>query len=125
MLGLSITLYRKFGSKELIEVLNRMETCSSYNQTMLFESSPVKNASKPDTGSSFVQFSFDNADHNTNTIDGLNTFHYVYGRNYVRHPRAICRNSKFYCEEKKKLSGKMNFQKLEWLKLKLTLNLPN
>ncbi|CAG2207157.1 unnamed protein product [Mytilus edulis] len=52
--------------------------CSSYYEVQKFESSAaaVQGVDLPgDISNSFVQFVADNVDHNTRTIDGLNTFH--------------------------------------------------
>ena len=43
---------------------------------MLFEASVVNDPENHKlSNDAYVQFIFDNTDHNTNTIDGLNTFH--------------------------------------------------
>ena len=80
LLGLSSMMHRKHASKGLIDCLSNLGLCASYYDTQLFESSIVKN---PDnytiSTDSFLQCIFDNADHNTATIDGRNTFHAMGG----------------------------------------------
>lgn len=76
LLGLSSLIHRKYASKKLIDCLANLGLCGSYSETILFESSIVKD---PEifkiADDSFIQCIYDNADHTTKTIDGLNTFH--------------------------------------------------
>ncbi|GBP49291.1 hypothetical protein EVAR_102234_1 [Eumeta japonica] len=54
--------------------------CSSYKETLRFEASIIKDpANHTFSPDSYVQFIYDNADHNTCTIDGKNTFHAMGG----------------------------------------------
>lgn len=80
LLGLSSMIHKKYASKGLIDSLSNLGLCSSYKDTLRFEASIIKDPANhivsPD---SYVQFVFDNADHNTCTIDGKNTFHAMGG----------------------------------------------
>lgn len=75
LLGLSVTLHRKFGKRNLIEMLNNLGFCESYNETQLYEASVAQEAELQLDEGAFIQYVNDNADFNTNTIDGKGTFH--------------------------------------------------
>lgn len=79
-IGLSAFLYKKFGSKKLLQALSSLGMCASYEEMQLFESSIVITPQileyKEDH---FTQLIFDNADHNVRTIDGKNTLHVMGG----------------------------------------------
>lgn len=45
----------------------------------MFETSAIMHPQTHIMSNTFLQFSFDNADHNLNTIDGFNTFHAMEG----------------------------------------------
>lgn len=66
LLGLSSMIHKKYASKGLIDSLSNLGLCSSYKETLRFEASIIKDPANhivsPD---SYVQFVFDNADHNT------------------------------------------------------------
>lgn len=79
LLGLAVTLNKKYASKELIEILNSLGFCSSYKDLQLFEGSVLENPQEKVYDGTFLQYVFDNADHNINTIDGRNTFHSMGG----------------------------------------------
>ena len=76
-LSIASWIYKKIGSKNLIDMLSYLGICSSYHDVKVLESSLVmsndliidKNALF------FIQYVFDNCDFNVNTIDGYNTFH--------------------------------------------------
>lgn len=74
-------LYRKFGSKHLINLCSAMGFSCSYSEAVRIESSAIVcGESLPPLGEgSFMQFTFDNADVNVNTLDGENTFHEMGG----------------------------------------------
>ena len=80
LLALSSMIHKKFAAKGLIECLYNIGICASYSETVRFETSIVSDPENltllPD---SYLQFVFDNADHNTATIDGKNTFHCMGG----------------------------------------------
>lgn len=69
--GLSAYLMRKFGSKELVQVLNSLGFCSSYDESRLLEASMVDCPQALEiSGDIFAQMVADNADHIVNTLDG-------------------------------------------------------
>lgn len=77
-LGLGVQVHHNFASRFLVSTLNNLGFCSSYYEVQKFESSAaaVQGVDLPgDVRNSFVQFVADNVDHNTRTLDGLNTFH--------------------------------------------------
>lgn len=80
LIGLSSMMHKKYASKGLIDSLSNLGLCSSYKETLRFEASiindPANHSCSPD---SYIQFIYDNADHNTCTIDGKNTFHAMGG----------------------------------------------
>lgn len=74
--GISGYLYRKFGSKHLIEILSYLGFSASYYEASLLETSAVLQPQKTQVQEeAFCQFVFDNADYNIMTIDGTGTFH--------------------------------------------------
>lgn len=80
LLGLSCMIHTKYAARGLIDSLSNIGLCASYAETCRFESSVVFEPEKFDIVSdTFLQFSYDNADHNTATIDGKNTFHCMGG----------------------------------------------
>lgn len=89
-IGLGAVLNRKFGSKTLLNILSSLGFSCSYKEALLFEASVI---SQPNNSTidaeSFSQFAFDNADHNINTVDGLNTFHAMGGIECVAPKSAV------------------------------------
>lgn len=81
--GLSIFMYKKFGSKLLIDLMSSLGFSSSYHEAQLLEVStimqPQQPLVKPNRDDAFCQLVFDNADFNVNTIDGRGTFHAMGG----------------------------------------------
>ncbi|KYN29867.1 hypothetical protein ALC57_00676 [Trachymyrmex cornetzi] len=76
---LTVMLHRKFAFKKIIDILNHLGVCCSYAEACHYQDCTTLNCQlrfKPET---FCQFVFDNADFNTNTIDGANTFHSMGG----------------------------------------------
>lgn len=70
LLGLSSFIHKKFAAKGLLDTLSYLGLFASYHETQLFESSIINDPEQYNISEdAFVQFSFDNADHNTNTID--------------------------------------------------------
>lgn len=78
-LAVSTCLLRKTGLKLVIGTLARLGACSSYYDTHFFEASCIINPTGMNTGDSFIQFVFDNTDHNTHTLSGEGTFHCLEG----------------------------------------------
>ena len=75
--GLGIQLHHHYRSRHLVDVLNRLGFCSSYNEILKFERNACKSASKTiDSNTcqeSVLHFVADNVDHNTCTLNGDNT----------------------------------------------------
>lgn len=80
LIGLSAMMHKRYASKGLLECLSHIGFSATYEETSRFESSiiadPEIHTFNPE---SFVQFVYDNADHNTATIDGKGTFHAMGG----------------------------------------------
>ncbi|KAF0716418.1 SWIM-type domain-containing protein [Aphis craccivora] len=78
LLGISVFLHRRYGSKRLLDMLSNLGFSNKYNEVLLYESAAV-NHPKPKilspAAGAFIQYSADNADININTIDGHNTVH--------------------------------------------------
>lgn len=79
MLALGVLLYRKYGSKDLPEILSSLGLCCSYYDIQLLEASIILCEEQPMYNEPYLQYVFDNCDHNTATIDGLNSFHCMGG----------------------------------------------
>lgn len=63
-IGFGTLIYKKYGSKELLDVISTLGFCSSYNSIRLFEMSCLKNPPRVVMRNSFCQFVFDNVDVN-------------------------------------------------------------
>jgi len=71
-------------------MLSHLGACSSYSEVLLFEQSASfspSNHIKPK--SAFCQFTFDNADFNSRTIDGFHTIHIMGGIEAVTPKTAV------------------------------------
>ena len=80
LLGLSSVIHKKFAARGLLDSLSYLGLCTSYHETLLFQSSVVNDPEQfKISDEAFIQFSFDNADHNTNILDSQNTFHAMGG----------------------------------------------
>lgn len=80
LLGLSLMIHRKYACRALIDCLSNIGLSESYYETQLYLSSILMNPNRTEiTGPCFVQFIFDNFDHNARTIDGRNTIHIMGG----------------------------------------------
>ncbi|KAG8196501.1 hypothetical protein JTE90_012317 [Oedothorax gibbosus] len=80
--GLSVCMYRKFGSKLLIDMMSSLGFSSSHHEAQLLEASSIAQSQpslKIPNADAFCQLVFDNADFNVNTIDGHGTFHAMGG----------------------------------------------
>ncbi|CAH0746943.1 unnamed protein product [Bemisia tabaci] len=77
--SLSLHLHRKYGARYLIELLSAIGVATPYSQIGKFLSVAVLDPVAKDISANFVQFIYDNADFNTNTLDGYNTFHAMGG----------------------------------------------
>ena len=91
LLGIGIYMHRHYASRQLIDLLSSLGISATYKETLRYEySASVHQEQMPDhtnNESNFVQYVFDNADFNTRTIDGHNTFHCMGGIKCVT-PRA-------------------------------------
>ena len=80
LLCLSCMMHAKFSARGLIDCLYNIGLCASYSETARFETSIINDPEKFNIVSdTYLQFIYDNADHNTATIDGKNTFHCMGG----------------------------------------------
>lgn len=83
MLAIGVFMYRRYGSKELTNLLGSLGFCCSYYEVRLFEASVVLCEQNPIYTDAYIQMIFDNADHNTATIDGKKSFHAMGGAETV------------------------------------------
>ena len=77
-IGLGVQLHRLYGSRFLVDSLYSHGFCSSYSEVHRFEASAAVEKSEEIVAlhkEGCIQFVADNVDHNTDTIDGKNTFH--------------------------------------------------
>ncbi|KAJ8686055.1 hypothetical protein QAD02_021848 [Eretmocerus hayati] len=79
LLGLSSVIHKQHASRKLIDNLSFIGICESYRETILFEASLVKDPESFKIEDAYIQFAFDNADENTQTLDGYGTFHVMGG----------------------------------------------
>lgn len=63
LLGLAVTLHRKFGKKEIIQMLDMLGFCASYNETLLYEASVAE-----EEKIKIRTICHDKADFNTNNL---------------------------------------------------------
>ena len=80
LFGLGVEVDHLFGSRWLIDELNRLGFSVSYSEVLRFKQSAVKEDDTSKTfetlvPGTFTQFVGDNVDHNLNTLDGKGTFH--------------------------------------------------
>lgn len=78
-IGLGIYLHRKFASRSLVDMLSNIGISVSYKEVLKYETSLTQNNLLKIDPNAFLQFVFDNADHNVRTIDGHGTFHAMGG----------------------------------------------
>ena len=79
LLGIAVCIHRKYGSKDLIELLNNLGFSQSYWEVQWYEYSVMADQSDQQDPDGFLQHVFDNADFNIRTIDGHGTFHSMGG----------------------------------------------
>uniref|UniRef100_A0A6P7H5E5 Uncharacterized protein LOC114347235 n=1 Tax=Diabrotica virgifera virgifera TaxID=50390 RepID=A0A6P7H5E5_DIAVI len=60
-------------------MLNALGFCATYKDIQLFDASVLEHPQENKNDGTFLQYVYDNADHNINTIDGRNTFHSMGG----------------------------------------------
>lgn len=78
-LALGIYIYRKTGSRLIIDLLSKCGVCASYYSIQLYEASAIMDPPNIHIENAFVQYVFDNTDHNVQTLDGRETFHCLGG----------------------------------------------
>ena len=77
-MGLAVQLHHYHMSRFVIDTLHELGFCSPYPESLKYDRSAAVHAGinlPPITQDHFVQFVADNADYNTRTLDGNNTFH--------------------------------------------------
>ena len=75
LLGIAVYIHRKYGSKDLIELLNNLGFSESYWEVQRYEYSVIADQSDQQDPDGFLQYVFDNADFNILTVDGHGRFH--------------------------------------------------
>ena len=77
LFGLGVSLDHLVGSKLVINLLHRLGYCVSYDELTRFKQCVVQGQDDMEMTCSdaFTQFAADNVDHNTCTMNGLQTFH--------------------------------------------------
>jgi len=90
-IGLAAFIYKKFASRKLLDILHSLGFSSSYHEAVRFEVSSSLAPPIPIEQNGFMQFVFDNADFNTQTVDGYNTFH-VMGGIYTVAPSSVVKS---------------------------------
>lgn len=78
-LAVGTYVYRKTGSKLIVDLLSKLGVSSSYYNIQLYEASSIIDPPKVNIDNAFIQFVFDNTDHNVRTLDGHETFHCLGG----------------------------------------------
>lgn len=79
LLGIAHFIHRKFGSRNLINLLASMGLSANYYQTEQLQISSIFQPQKPIPEKLFCQYVFDNADFNVATLDGHDSFHSLGG----------------------------------------------
>ncbi|GBM49353.1 hypothetical protein AVEN_148681-1 [Araneus ventricosus] len=69
--GIGVFLHWRFLSRHLINLLRNLGWSIYYNEICKYETSMTMNTSSEVQDNGFVQFVFDNADHNTRTMNGF------------------------------------------------------
>lgn len=84
MQGLASYLHKRSSSRHLVEAFSYVGLCSSYGETLRFEASISKDpANHTVSNDAYVQYIYDNFDHNTRNLDGKNTVHIMAGGKVV------------------------------------------
>ncbi|GBM87391.1 hypothetical protein AVEN_168639-1 [Araneus ventricosus] len=77
------------GSVMEFEELQEFRSSTEQNEICKYETSMTMNTLSEVQDNGFVQFAFDNADHNTRTVDGHGTFHVMGGVQCVTPVSAV------------------------------------
>ncbi|KAE8740861.1 hypothetical protein FOCC_FOCC013607 [Frankliniella occidentalis] len=78
-LGTGVLLHRRFGSRYVVDLMASLGKSTSYNEVMKYEGVMAVSAPPSVDRGAFIQFIFDNADHNTRTLTGHDTLHVAAG----------------------------------------------
>ncbi|KAL7286444.1 hypothetical protein TKK_0019392 [Trichogramma kaykai] len=78
-LSIGIYIYRKSGSRLIIDMLSKLGACASYYKIRIYEALTIIHAPTLKFDGAFSQYVFDNTDHNVSTLDGKETFHCLGG----------------------------------------------
>ncbi|CAG9814961.1 unnamed protein product [Phaedon cochleariae] len=92
MIAVATYVYKKFGSRHLLNLLATLGFSAPYTEATRLEGSYVLQAERTEIDESvnpFSQFIFDNADFNVNTLDGHGTFHAMGGIMAVTPRKAV------------------------------------
>lgn len=87
-IGVSAFFY-KYGSRKLIDVVSSLGFCASYSEAVRLKVSAIMRPPLQIDQTAFHQFVHDNADFNTRTLDGYNTFHAMGGIHLITPKNAI------------------------------------
>lgn len=79
LLSIAVYIHRRYESRELIDMLSYMGFCDDYKEVQRLYASILSTDVPTYNLDGFSQFVFDNADFNTATISGHNTFHTMGG----------------------------------------------
>ena len=83
LLSTGLYVHRKYGLKELIDLVSTFGFSETYKAVKKYEYSISKHSSPDLDDDKFVQFIFDNADFNVLTLDGHNTSHSIGGNKCI------------------------------------------
>lgn len=88
MQSFSSLIDKTFSARDIINAISYSGICTSYKETLHFEASTLKDPDDNKTSvAAYLQYIYDNTDHNTSTLDGKNTFH-VMGEGKVVTPES-------------------------------------
>ena len=79
LLAIAVYIHRKYASRELIDILSSLNFCVNYREVQRYEYAMINCEAPSYDLTGFVQFVFDNADFNVNTLNGKNKFHSMGG----------------------------------------------
>ncbi|GBM11001.1 hypothetical protein AVEN_1336-1 [Araneus ventricosus] len=95
--GIAVFLHRRFRSRHLINLLRNFGWSISYREICKYETSVTMSTSSEVQDNGFSQFVFNNADHNTSTVDGHGTYHVMGGMQCVSASSAVQTSLVFHC----------------------------
>ncbi|GBM12590.1 hypothetical protein AVEN_146773-1 [Araneus ventricosus] len=87
--GIEVFLHRGFRSRHLINLLHSLSWSISYSEICQYETFVTMNTSREVQDNGYVQFVFDNANHNTRNVDGHGIFHVMGGVQCVTPSSAV------------------------------------